>query len=199
MTGNGLMGVAFRVWTRNRGAERKIMAGRVDVAQAVSQAECDDVRGLMRAFVAWHRERHVQDLALIDSYFDQAAFDAELAGLPGKYAPPAGSLLLARVDGAPAGCVALQDLGDGACEMKRMFVPQMFRGMGVGRALANGIIADARAAGYRTMRLDTSIRQNEAIRLYERSGFRRVPAYYEVSGAMGEWLIFFERDLRIAA
>ena len=171
------------------------MSGRVEVLQARDQQDCDDVRGLMRAFVAWHRERHVQDLALIDSYFDQAAFDAELAGLPGKYAPPIGSLLLARVNGAPAGCVALQDLGDGICEMKRMFVPQTFRGQGVGRALADGIIADARSAGYQTMRLDTSIRQNEAIRLYEHSGFRRVPAYYEVSAAMGAWLIFFERAL----
>ncbi|TBW33807.1 GNAT family N-acetyltransferase [Siculibacillus lacustris] len=167
----------------------------VRVVRAVTETELDHVRHLMRAFVRWHRERHPDELALIDSYFDEAAFSAELAALPGKYAPPSGSLLLADVDGAPAGCVALHDLGSGFCEMKRMFVPESFRGRGVGSALASQILTDARDAGYRLMRLDTSIRQAEAIRLYERSGFRRVPAYYPVSPRMAEWLVFFERSL----
>jgi GNAT superfamily N-acetyltransferase len=165
------------------------------VVQAASVRELDGVRHLMRSFVGWHRERHVEDLALIDSYFDAGKFEAELAGLPGDYAPPRGSLRLALLDDEPAGCVALHDLGDGICEMKRMFVPTESRGRGVGTALVGHIVQDARSAGYRLMRLDTSFRQNEAIRLYEKAGFRRVPAYYPVSAAMADWLIFFERPL----
>lgn len=158
--------------------------------------ELDDVRGLMRAFVAWHRERHVEDIALIDRYFDEVEFEAELAGLPGKYAPPEGRLFVAYQDGQPVGCVALRDLGDGACEMKRMFVPAKHRGQGVGRALADRIITEAKAAGYKRMRLDTSVRQGEAMRLYERSGFKRIPPYYELPDDLRSWLVFFEQDLR---
>ena len=168
----------------------------ISIFQAATKTELNDVRGLMRAFVAWHRERHVEDIALIDRYFDQGAFDQELAGLPGKYARPQGRLLLAYVDGKPAGCVALRDLGGGACEMKRMFVPETFRGRGVGRALADRIIAEGKDAGYRTMRLDTSRHQDEAMRLYEMAGFRRIPPYYDLADDVKDWLVFFELTLQ---
>lgn len=172
--------------------ERGIM---ISIFQAATNTELNDVRSLMRGFLAWHRQRHVEDLALIDRYFDEQSWEAELAALPGKYAPPKGSLLVAYRGGQPTGCVALRDLGDGVAEMKRMFVPDAFRGLGVGRALADRIIADARKAGYRRMRLDTSRRQNEAIRLYESSGFKRIPPYYPLSEDLRDWLIFFECDL----
>ena len=138
----------------------------IQIVEPTQPAELDDVRSLMRAFVTWHRARHAEDIALIERYFDQRAFDEELTGLPGKYARPQGRLLLAYLDdGEPAGCVALRDLGDGVCEMKRMFVPEAFRGRGVGRALAERIIAEGKEAGYRAMRLDTSRRQSEAMQL----------------------------------
>jgi GNAT superfamily N-acetyltransferase len=137
------------------------------ILEPARPAELDDARSLMRAFLAWHRARHVEDIDLVERYFDQAAFDAELASLPGKYARPHGRLFIAYVDGKPAGCVALRDLKHGVCEMKRMFVPDAFRGQGIGRALAKRIVAEAKEAGYRTMRLDTSRRQGEAMRLYE--------------------------------
>jgi GNAT superfamily N-acetyltransferase len=149
----------------------------------------------MRAFVAWHRERHVEDIALIDRYFDEAEFEAELAGLPGTYAPPEGRFFIAYQGGQPAGCVALRRLGDGACEMKRMFVPSKYRGQGVGRALADRILTEAKAAGYERMRLDTSVRQEEAMRLYEKSGFKRIPPYYDLPDDLRSWLVFFEQDL----
>ncbi len=166
------------------------------IVEAARPAELDEVRWLMRAFVAWHRDRHVEDVDLIERYFDQRAFDDELAGLPGKYARPHGRLLLASMDGRPAGCVALRDLGDGLCEMKRMFVPEAFRGRGVGRALAARIIAEGREAGYRAMRLDTSRRQGEAMRLYESCGFRRIPPYYDLAEDVKDWLVFFELALQ---
>ena len=165
------------------------------VSQATTPKQLDDVRSLMRAFVTWHRERHVEDLALIDSYFDEAEWERELSGLPGKYAPPKGSLLVAYHQDRPAGCVALRNLGDDVCEMKRMFIPTELRGLGIGRALADQIIADARKAGYRRMRLDTSRRQTEAMRLYERSGFRKIAPYYPLSDDLKAWLVFFEKDL----
>ena len=167
----------------------------VHVLTPTTTEQLDQVRALMRAFIAWHRERHQQDLALIDSYFDAAAFEAELADLPGKYAPPSGSLLLATVDGEPAGCVALRGIDDTRCEMKRMFVYPGFHGRGIGRALAAAVIREARDLGFRRMLLDTSIRQAEAQALYRSLGFRDVPPYYELSEDLRRWLVFMELPL----
>jgi GNAT superfamily N-acetyltransferase len=128
----------------------------------VTLEQLNQVRSLMRSFIAWHKDRHREDMHFIDAYFDAEAFEQELASLPGKYAPPHGHLLLATVDGAPAGGVALREIDSASCEMKRMFVYVQFHGKGVGRALAEAIINEAKTLGYRTMRLDTSNRQNEA-------------------------------------
>lgn len=164
-----------------------------------TEVELDQVRDLMRAFVAWHRERHIDDTHLIDRYFDASEFEEELASLPGKYAPPAGALLLASHDDSPAGCVALRQIDTASCEMKRMFVYPEFHGKGVGRALAEAVIESARTLGYRSMLLDTSIRQTEAQDLYRRYGFRDIPPYYELPEDLRDWLVFMELDLRPAA
>jgi putative acetyltransferase len=149
----------------------------------------------MRGFVAWHRQRHVEDLALIDEYFDPAEFAEELASLPGKYTPPNGQLLLAHYDGDPAGCVALRRINDRTCEMKRMFIYAEYHGKGIGRALGEALIRDAKTAGYAIMRLDTSVRQFEAQSLYLKLGFRRIEPYYELPAALRDWLVFFELNL----
>jgi GNAT superfamily N-acetyltransferase len=153
------------------------------------------LRALMRRYVDWHYQRHAAHRAMLDRYFDPAAFEAELAALPGSYAPPSGRLLLARAGTDPAGCVALRDLGGGACEMKRMFVAPEHQGRGLGLVLAERFLAEAAGAGYRVVRLDTGPLQHEAHRLYARLGFRRVAPYYDVDAGMAAFLIFMERDL----
>jgi putative acetyltransferase len=160
-----------------------------------SAEQLEQVRMLMRAFVAWHRERHVQDIHLIDAYFDVREFEEELASLPGEYAPPDGALLLAHHEDAPTGCVALRRIDAAVCEMKRMFVYPRFHGKGVGRALGEAIIREAKSRGYSVMRLDTSVRQMEAQHLYASLGFKRIDPYYELPAALRDWLVFMELAL----
>ncbi len=106
-------------------------------------------------------------------------FEAELAGLPGDYAPPAGALLLGRVDGRPRGCVGLRDLGCGRAEMKRLYVQPPARGSGLGRALVEAIVAEAARLGHAAIRLDTiSGEHDEAIQLYRGMGFVEIAPYY---------------------
>jgi GNAT superfamily N-acetyltransferase len=138
---------------------------------------------------------------LIDRYFDPEAFDAELMALPGEFAPPNGRLLLAQEGEIAAGCAALHDLGDGACEMKRMFVHTEFHGKGVGRILAECVISEAKAIGYKVMRLDTGARQREAQELYRKFGFKPIEAYYDLPDDCGNgsclwnWTWRFKRSV----
>lgn len=105
-------------------------------------------------------------------------FEKELAQLPGRYGPPSGRLLLARVGSQPAGCVALRMIEAGVCEMKRLYVREGHRGQGIGRQLAAAIIAEAVAMHYQRMRLDTVPSMTQAIALYRELGFRVIPPYY---------------------
>jgi len=107
-------------------------------------------------------------------------FEAEIASLPGKYAPPTGELLLAYSPGGDAlGCVAARPLeGSAVCEMKRLYVRPAARGLGIGAALVAAIIKSSEALGYTEMKLDTLASMAEAFALYKRCGFLEIPAYY---------------------
>lgn len=105
------------------------------------------------------------------------SFHREVAGLPGVYGPPRGTLLLAEADGHAAGCVALRPLDEIACEMKRLYVRPAWRGRGIGRLLCGALIARAQHIGYVRMKLDTVPRMKEAIALYESLGFRPTEPY----------------------
>ncbi|HEX5078756.1 MAG TPA: GNAT family N-acetyltransferase [Geminicoccaceae bacterium] len=126
-------------------------------------------RRLFRAYAEW---------IAVDLGFQD--FERELATLPGAYAPPQGRLLLARIAGEAAGCVAMRRLEPGVCEMKRLWVEPGFAGFGLGRELAEAIIQAAREAGYRRMRLDTMpARMPAAQHLYTALGFVEIPPYYD--------------------
>lgn len=115
------------------------------------------------------------------------SFDKELASLPGDYAPPDGRLLLATREGVPAACVALHKLEADICEMKRLYVRPQFRGKGLGRALAERVIADARQIGYTRLRLDTvEPMMQAAVAMYRQLGFREIAPYREnpIEGAL---------------
>ena len=108
-------------------------------------------------------------------------FAAELQALPGKYASPRGLLLLARGrQGEPIGCVGLRPLEPkGCCEMKRLYVAPYARKMGLGQALIDAALGQAKRLGYREMRLDTLGSMDVALTLYEKNGFTRIAPYYD--------------------
>ena len=104
-------------------------------------------------------------------YLGQQNYDEEIRHLEKKYGPPKGRLYLARVDGKPAGCVALHPLEGDTCELKRLYVRPQYRGHKLGRLLVDKIIADARAEGYPCLLLDTLDFLTTAIALYREAGF----------------------------
>lgn len=149
---------------------------RIDIAPVANPRELEDVRTL---FMEYARS--------LDFSLCFQSFDEEVARLPGMYAPPKGALLLARVDGEAAGCAGLHELEDGIAEMKRLFVRPRYRDLGLGRALAQRILDEARAIGYRRLRLDTiQGTMDPAIRLYRRMGFVPIEPYRSnpIAGAL---------------
>lgn len=137
------------------------------VRQAQSAPEVETVRTL---FLEYARS--------LDFNLCFQGFDKELADLPGDYAAPQGRLLLAEADGDAQGCVALRPNGEGICEMKRLYIRPQFRGAGLGRVLAEAVIAEARKIGYLRMRLDTvGASMQNAVALYKLLGFKEIAPY----------------------
>jgi GNAT superfamily N-acetyltransferase len=140
------------------------------LAPALGPADLDAVRALFRAYAA--------SLPVDLGY---QGFEDELAGLPGVYASPEGLLLLARApDGSPLGCGAFRAMKAGeGCEMKRVYIAPSARGLGLGIAMVEALMAQARLAGYRTIALDTLPSMIEAHRLYAKLGFTPIAPYYD--------------------
>ena len=154
----------------------------MNIIEAKSTEQIELARQLFVEYQAWF------GLALCFQNFDE-----ELANLPGEYARPDGRLWLAYESNELAGCIALRKLEEGICEMKRLFVRDGFRGKGIGVALIETLIAEAKALGYKKLRLDTyPPKMEKAVSLYESYGFREIPRYYH--NPYGETL-FLELDL----
>lgn len=115
--------------------------------------------------------------ASLDFGLNFQSFDQELAHLPGDYAPPDGRLLLAIYQDQAAGCIALRKLAEDICEMKRLYIRPQFRNLGIGKALAQALIEEARRIGYARMRLDTVPSMQRAKALYESLGFKEIQPY----------------------
>jgi ribosomal protein S18 acetylase RimI-like enzyme len=143
----------------------------VELVTPVQPEQIEAVRALIREYA--------QSLG-VDLCFQN--IEEELAGLPGEYAAPRGALFMAMIDGKPAGCVALRPLDSAdypnAGEMKRLYVRDRYRGSGLGRELAEAVLAAARAAGYSSVLLDTLDDMEAARSLYEELGFHEIPPYY---------------------
>jgi len=144
---------------------------RIDLRRPVTAEDFERTREIFREYAA---------SLDVDLCFQD--FDAELAGLPGEYAAPGGHLVLAYVERELAGCGALRPLADAdyanACEMKRLYVRPGFRGVGLGRVLAQALLDEGRRAGYSAMLLDTLDAMEAARELYTSLGFAEIPPYY---------------------
>ena len=136
--------------------------------QPVNAAEWDQVRELFREY--W------TSFGFSPCF---QGFETEVAGLPGAYVPQGGALVLALIDGHAAGCAALRRFDAQRCEAKRLYVRPQFRGQGVGRALLDWVIAEARTMGYREIAGDTIPQMAVALAMYDRAGFERTGPYAE--------------------
>lgn len=141
----------------------------IEIVYADDPQCIEDARTIFREYEKW-----------LDLDLCFQGFEEELRTLPGKYAPPDGRLILAYKDGELAGGIALRKIGDGICEMKRLFLRENARGSGIGRLLIEKLFEEARIIGYEKMRLDTfPPKMGKAVKLYESHGFYEIPPYYE--------------------
>ena len=165
------------------------------IREARTEEDFSASRDLCDGFRDWVRKRYGADAWKLDRYYAPDKWQAVLTSLPQVHAPPDGEILIARLDGSPVGCVMMQRIDDGVCEMKRMFVRAEAQGHRVGRKLGERIMAIAAERGYGSMRLDTGVNHTEALRLYEALRFRRRPPYYEAPADLADHLVFMEADL----
>jgi ribosomal protein S18 acetylase RimI-like enzyme len=166
-----------------------------EVIVAASDEDYEAFGALVREYWAWLQARYADLPGFIDSIAHHQALEDELSTLQETYGPPAGRVLLALRQGTTVGGIAYHDMGDGTCEMKRLFVPERFQGRGTGRLLCNALLLAATVDGFRLMRLDTGRQNDEAIRMYESLGFYECAPYREYPADLKSNLRFMERPL----
>jgi GNAT superfamily N-acetyltransferase len=172
---------------------------KISIIEAMEPEHITAVAQLLRDYLLWMRRRYSDYPDLLDAHFDEYEWPSELADLPGHYGAPSGAIVLALVDGVPAGCVVLRGIGEHVSEMKRLFVRPAFWGFGLARAMVTKLQALACARGYPRMRLETGALQTEAMALYEAMGFKPIAPYYACSDTMTKYGRFFEAKTCLAA
>jgi putative acetyltransferase len=163
----------------------------VRIAQVETPDQITAVRELLEEYIAWTRTIEVDAM-------DAPTFhgiDAEMARLPGVFAPPAGRLLLATHESRPAGCVAFKRIDASTCELKRFYVRPAFRGLHIGRELVGRLLDEARQAGYAHIVLDSHVSMTSAHAIYRAFGFETVPAPAGFPEAMKPIVVFMRADV----
>lgn len=164
----------------------------ITVLRAETPDDIDAVRLLIREFTRWA----MAEIAEADNTVVFAGLEVELAGLPGRFGPPSGCLVLARLDGEPAGCVAFYAHDAKTVEVKRMFVRPRARGHGIGGRMMEVLLAQARAAGFRRALLSSHHTMHAAHATYRLSGFTDVPLSADFPSAVADIDICMEVALR---
>lgn len=154
----------------------------IEIRTADDAEALEIARRLIRAHFAAHSTAH-----------DPESSEAIVTALPKPYVPPRGGLWVAFVDGVGSGCAALREIDSETGEVKRMYVEPEMRGKGIARTLALHVMHQARAMGYRTLRLGTLRSMRPAQELYESLGFKSIPPYRPIE--FGD-TVFYEIDLR---
>jgi GNAT superfamily N-acetyltransferase len=163
----------------------------VSISQVSAPKEIHDVQDLLREYTTW--------VFTLTAESNQAptfqGLEEELATLPGIYAPPTGSLLLATLNSQSAGCIALKRHDATTGELKRLYVRHTFRGRKIGRQLVNAVIETAREMGYQRLILDSHISMKSAHAIYEAAGFRKVETPIDFPEDLKPIVVFMEMNL----
>ncbi len=139
---------------------------KIEIQKIATEQDLEAVKQLFREYYQFLQ---------VDLCFQ--GFEEELAKLPAKYAEPDGSILIAKVDDVPAGCVGLWKLEEGVCEMKRLYIKPQFQGLGLGKKMSIKVLEIAKFKGYKIMKLDTLKRLQSANYLYDVLGFTKTKPY----------------------
>jgi GNAT superfamily N-acetyltransferase len=163
----------------------------VSISQVSAPKEIHDVQDLLREYTAW--------VFTLAAESNQAptfqGLEEELATLPGIYAPPTGSLLLATLNSQSVGCIALKRHDATTGELKRLYIRQTFRGRKIGRQLVNAVIETSREMGYQRLILDSHISMKPAHAIYEAAGFRNVETPIDFPEDLKPIVVFMEMNL----
>ena len=162
------------------------------IAQVGTASEIRDVADLFREYTAWAFTLTADSPEVPPTF---GGFEDELASLPGIYAPPMGRLLLATVDGRPAGCIALKGHDAETAELKRLYVRPGYRGQAIGQHLVAALVDEARGEGYRRIVLDSHMSMTKAHDIYQSAGFRKVPTPADFPEVLKPVVVFMELDL----
>jgi GNAT superfamily N-acetyltransferase len=165
------------------------------VRLAAGQRDYEAISRLINEYVTWLRARYQQDDWFITEALDKQSLANEMEHLATCYGAPNGRAFVAVQGDEVRGCGAYRRLEDGCCEMKRLFVLNRFRRLGIGRRLCAALIESARGEGFRLMRLDTGRRMNEAISLYESLGFAECEPYCDYPDNLMPYIVFMELPL----
>lgn len=164
------------------------------IVPALEPAQRVEVQKLIDELNAWdlaESERLGVDVELVQKFY----YEPERSDPFAHFEPPGGCFLLALEDGEVAGCIGYRRMTPDTCEMKHLWVRPAMRGHGIARALGERLIAEARRAGYRTIRLESASFMTGAHRLYEALGFVRCDPYYVIPAEFLPFTLFMERGL----